>query len=151
MRKQRMVANPLQLIAGKQPLGHDADNQVLPLLVHLDEIRTGYGRNESIRIVTIYLKAMLSCVNNTDTKRNDTLIRYMAEAGRAWLASGENCMNKGIHDRVTLTGNDWQIISRAVRMFLMVMPQVPLYIWSGAITHARDIWDNAANLSSPQH
>lgn len=151
MRKQRMVANPLQLIAGKQPLAHDADMQAFPLLVHLDEIRTGHGRNESIRIVTIYLKAMLSCVNNTVTKRNETLIRYMAEAGRAWLASGENCISKGITDRVTLTGNDWQVISRAVRMFLMIMPQIPLYIWSGAITQARDIWDSAANLSSPQH
>lgn len=128
------------MLAGQQPLGASADDQILPFLLHFEEVRAGHGYGESIRTVTIYLHAMLSCVNNTATKKNETLVRYMAEAGKAWMACGEKSDAAGLDDRIVLTGDAMQTISRAIRVFLMVMPQLKLYVWTGAILRAAELW-----------
>lgn len=150
---KRKVANPLELIAGKQTLGqNDADRLIFPMLAHLEEVRTGHGYYGSIRMVTIYLRAMLSSVNNTATKPNETLIRYIADAGKAWMSSATRCANIGMDDRVSLSEEDWNGVSRAVRMFMMAMPNVPVYIWSQAFIQACKAWDEfeSANLASQQ-
>lgn len=142
---KKRIVNPLQLLAGQQTLAHDADSQIFPLLVHLEEVRTGHGYFDSIRMVTIYMQAMMSCVNNTMTDRNDSLVRMIAEAGKAWMAAGEKSVEHGMGDRVVLTADAWQKISRAVRIFLHVLPQVKVYIWAGAVTHAAKSWDYVQN------
>lgn len=140
----------MQLLAGKMPLGQkDADEQILPFLVHLEEVRTGHGTAESIRIITVYIRAMLSCVNNQHTKRNETLIRYITDAGKLWLESAQKSFDKGLVGRVVLTGDAMSAISRAIRVFLMIMPSLQVYMWCEAGKHAADMWarmqnDNAA-------
>lgn len=150
---KRKVANPLELIAGKQTLGqNDADRLIFPMLAHLEEVRTGHGYYGTIRMVTIYLRAMLSSVNNTATKPNETLIRYIADAGKAWMSSATKCADRGMDGRVVLSGDDWSKLSRAVRMFMMVMPNVPLYIWTQAVSQSCKAWDEfeSANHASQQ-
>lgn len=142
MKKRKHIGNPLQLLAGKQLLGQkDADEQIMPFLVHLEEVKTGHCTTESIRIITVYLRAMLSCVNNNATKRNDTLIRYITDAGKLWLESAQKSFDKGLVDRVVLTGEAMSAISRAVRVFLMIMPNLQVYMWCEAGKHAADMWD----------
>lgn len=143
--KKRIIANPLMLLAGQQTLSDDADSQIFPLLAHLEEVRTGHGYFDSIRMVTIYMQAMMSCVNNTMTQRNDSLVRMISEAGKAWMAAGEKSVDHGMGDRVVLTADAWQKISRAVRIFLHVLPQVKVYIWTGAIKQAAQSWDYVQN------
>lgn len=132
-------------IARMMPLAHDADSQIFPLLAHLEEVRTGHGFYESMRTVTIGLDTMLLCVANTATRRNEKLIRMISDAGRAWLTALEQSGQSKLPDRVAVHAKEWEKISRAVRIFLHIMPQIKIYIWANALTEATERWDYVQN------
>lgn len=141
-----MTTNPVTMqLAQQMPLAHDADSQIFPLLAHLEEVRTGHGFYESMRTVTIGIDTMLLCVANTATRRNEKLIRMISDAGRAWLASLEQSGKSRLPDRVVVAAKEWEKISRAVRIFLHIMPQIKIYIWANALTEATERWDYVQN------
>lgn len=140
--KRKYGGKNLNFLAGSLPLYQQgADEQIFPLLVHLEEVKTGNCTPESIRIITVYLRAMLSCVNNNATKPNDALIRYITDAGKMWLESAQKSFDKGLVDKVVLTNDAMSAISRAVRVFLMIMPNIQVAMWCEAGKHAADMWD----------
>lgn len=138
--KKRYIADPLHILNGQRQLGDSADEKILPFLVHFEEVKSGHCHEISMRTVTVYIGAMLSCVNNTATKRNETLIRYIADAGKAWISCCEKSCNAGIDDKMIIDDEALSIISRAVRVFLVVMPQIKVYVWDGAIKLADGAW-----------
>lgn len=132
----------MQLLAYKSALGEkEADKQALPMLVHLEEVKRGHGGKESIRACVVYFQAMLTCANST-AKRNESLIRIVVDACNAFMTASERCLDKGNMNRVVLTGDESKTISKAVRIFLSIMPQLQVGLWINAVESGARTWDN---------
>lgn len=144
---KRKIHDPLAVLAANTPLGQDADRQFLPFLVHLEEIRQGHGTQDNYDICSVYLQAMLSTVASA---RHQQLRAMIIDACNAWLEADAKRM-KLATDRMLLTGDQMKAISKAVRFFLMVMPQVKLGIWVAAVAHGRRVLERSIVEHNTRH
>lgn len=136
---KRKIHDPLAVLAANTPLGQDADRQFLPFLVHLEEIRLGHGTQDNYDVCSVYLQAMLSTVASA---RHQQLRAMIIDACNAWLEADAK-RAKINTDRMLLTGDQMKAISKAVKFFLMVMPQVKLGIWVAAVAHGRRVLERS--------
>lgn len=116
-----------------------ADNYLMTFLVHLEEIRRGVADIDSLNICSVYLQAMLSTVTSY---KNQTVTRAVYDACGAWVDADKRRIDLGSR-RMVLTGDRMKAISKAVRFFLMVMPQVKLGIWVSAVAHGRRVLERS--------
>lgn len=137
--KRKPIHDPLAVLAANTTLGQDADRQFLPFLVHLEEIRQGHGTQDNYDVCSVYLQAMLSTVASA---RHQQLRAMIIDACNAWLEADAKRM-KLATDRMLLTGDQMKAISKAVRFFMMVMPQVKLGIWVAAVAHGRRVLERS--------
>lgn len=144
---KRKVHDPLAVLAANTTLGQDADRQILPFLVHLEEIRQGYGNQDNYDVCSVYLQAMLCTVVSA---RHQQLRAMIIDACNAWLEADAKRM-KLATERMLLTGDQMKAISKAVRFFLMVMPQVKLGIWVAAVAHGRKVLERSIAEYNAQH
>jgi len=144
---KRKIHDPLAVLAANTPLGKDADRQILPFLVHLEEIRQGHGNQDNYDVCSVYLQAMLSTVASA---RHQQLRALIIGACNAWLEADAKRM-KLATDRMLLTGDQMKAISKAVKFFLMVMPQVKLGIWISAVAHGRRVLERSIQEYNAQH
>lgn len=145
--KRKTIHDPLAVLAANSPLGQDADRQILPFLVHLEEIRQGHGNQDNYDVCSVYLQAMLSTIASA---RHQQLRALIIDACNAWLeADAKRAKIKT--DRMLLTGDQMKAISRAVKFFLMVMPQVKLGIWVSAVAHGRRVLERSITEYNAQH
>lgn len=136
---KRKIHDPLAVLAANSPLGQDADRQILPFLVHLEEIRQGHGNQDNYDVCSVYLQAMLSTIASA---RHQQLRALIIDACNAWLEADAKRTKIGT-DRMLLTGDQMKAISKAVKFFLMVMPQVKLGIWVAAVAHGRRVLERS--------
>ena len=136
---KRKIHDPLAVLAANSPLGQDADRQILPFLVHLEEIRLGHGNQDNYDVCSVYLQAMLSTIASA---RNQQLRAMVIDACNAWVEADAKRTKIGT-DRMLLTGDQMKAISKAVKFFLMVMPQVKLGIWVAAVAHGRRVLERS--------
>lgn len=136
---KRKIHAPLAVLAANSPLGQDADRQILPFLVHLEEIRQGHGNQDNYDVCSVYLQAMLSTIASA---RHQQLRALIIDACNAWLEADAKRVKIGT-DRMLLTGDQMKAISKAVKFFLMVMPQVKLGIWVAAVAHGRRVLERS--------
>lgn len=131
----------MQLLAYKSALGEkEADRQALPMLVHLEEVKRGHGGKDSIRVCVIYLQAMLACANAV-TPRNDSLVRIVVDACNAFITASDRCLNHGNMQRVVLTVDESKTMSKAIRIFLRIMPQLQVGLWINAVEAGVRKWN----------
>ena len=90
---------------------------------------------------------MLSTVASA---RHQQLRALIIDACNAWLEADAKRM-KLATDRILLTGDQMKAISKAVRFFLMVMPQVKLGIWVAAVAHGRRVLERSIQEYNAQH
>ena len=145
--KRKQLSDPMDFIAKQSMLGKDADEQILPFLVHMEEIRQGRGNQENYDVCVVYLQAMLCTVVSA---KNQQLRAMMLDACNAWLEADAKRM-KLATERMLLTGDQMKAISKAVRFFLMVMPQVKLGIWVSAVAHGRRVLERSIEEYNAQH
>ena len=145
--KRKQLSDPMDFIAKQSMLGKDADEQILPFLVHMKEIRQGRGNQENYDVCVVYLQAMLCTVVSA---KNQQLRAMMLDACNAWLEADAKRM-KLATERMLLTGDQMKAISKAVRFFLMVMPQVKLGIWVSAVAHGRRVLERSIEEYNAQH
>lgn len=137
--KRKQINDTMDFIAKQSMLGKDADEQILPFLVHLEEIRQGHGNQANYDVCVVYLQAMLCTVASS---KNQQLRAMMIDACNAWTAADSERAKKNT-DRMELTKDQMSIISKAIRFFLMVMPQVKVGIWTAAHDYGKKVLERS--------
>lgn len=136
--------SPLSTIALNQPVGQrDADMQIFPFLAHLREVYDGYGMQDSYDICSMYLQAMLSTAATVGHKE---LRRIVLDACNAWIGADKRRAESG-QERIVLTGDQMKTISKAVKIFLIALPQVKVAIWVGAMLHGKQVLERSIAAS----
>lgn len=137
--KRKPIHDTMDFIAKQSMLGDSADEQILPFLVHLEEIRQGHGNQANYDVCVVYLQAMLCTVVSA---KNQQLRAMMIDACNAWVAADSERAKKNT-DRMELTKDQMGAVSKAIRFFLMVMPQVKAGIWKAAHDHGKIVLERS--------
>lgn len=137
--KRKQPSDPMDFIAKQSMLGKDADEQILPFLIHLEEIRQGRGDQANYDVCVVYLQAMLCTVVSA---KNQQLRAMMLDACNAWIAADSERAKKNT-DRIELTKEQMSAVSKATRFFLMVMPQVKVGMWKAAYDHGKMVLERS--------
>lgn len=137
--KRKQLSDPMDFIAKQSMLGDSADEQILPFLVHLEEIRQGRGNQANYDVCVVYLQAMLCTVVSA---KNQQLRAMMLDACNAWMAADSERAKKNT-DCIELSKEQMSAVSKAIRFFLMVMPQVKVGIWKAAHDHGRMVLERS--------
>lgn len=145
--KRKQINDTMDFIAKQSMLGKDADEQILPFLVHLEEIRQGHGNQANYDVCVVYLQAMLCTVASS---KNQQLRAMMIDVCNAWTVADSERAKKDT-DRMELTKDQMSIISKGIRFFMMVMPQVKLGIWISAVAHGRQVLERSIQEYNAQH
>ena len=139
MKKKSATINPMSLIAANQTMGDDADEHMLPFLIHVEEIRMGRGNQDNYDVCSVFLQAMLS---TSASYRNKDLKEIVHSACVAWIEADKR--RKSLNtERMLLTGDQMNAISKAIRFFLIAMPQVKVGIWVSAVMHGKDVLERS--------
>lgn len=145
--KRKQLSDPMDFIAKQSMLGKAADEQILPFLVHLEEIRQGRGNQANYDVCVVYLQAMLCTVVSA---KNQQLRAMMLDACNAWIAADSERAKKNT-DRIELTKEQMGAVSKAIRFFLMVMPQVKVGIWTAAHDYGKKVLELSIAEYNTQH
>lgn len=138
-RAPRRPANPLMLLAGRQPIGRDdADRLVLPSLAHLSEVAGGHGNQQSMQILTVSLAAAYDAALHYNNPRLQALFEA---AGLAWVAAGARCKARGVTGRIVLTGDELGKLRAAIAALCDWLPRLEIGVWVGLINDARARWN----------
>lgn len=125
----RVLANPLALVACKQKVGaEDAALIELPVLIHLDAAKRGQCTNAGVNFLTTHLIIASYIAMRTRSKHFHELVTA------AYAALGK------ASDRPTklldLTTGEYQVLRRAIALYLAAMPDVEVGVMAEACAAA---------------
>ena len=148
MKKKRTpgrIANPLALIAKKQPIGEaDADMLMFPIHAHLYEVGQGIPSHESSRILTM---ALIAGYDAATYYGNRDLSSVLKKATEAWLSGSDRSMRNGITDRVALTGDELKSVRMAITHMGAWLPRIEVGTWCAVMENAISSWDRHAEAA----
>ena len=126
------------------PLGDEmADKFAMVFLVHLHEVYEGRGLQGSYDACSTYLQAMISAANSVKIKGFHAIV---LSACNAWIEADQTRM-KNCTEEIILNDNQKKIISMAVRVFLMALPNIKTELWAACIKKGVEVLERSIAAS----
>lgn len=143
-RVPRHIHNPLMMMAGATPVGHDeAASIMLPFDALIDGLRRGWVTDEPVGETGSYLARLnrYLCICYTVSKAvGNAAMLERAKAGLTAICQAiERRINAGQLDKpVICTGDELRAVLASANMLAVALPHVGCAVWAAAVSAVAD-------------